>query len=596
MHLLLVGKPRTFLASKEKLMATLAQAAMVGFAFATLIGMAGCQEKSTPAAKQTTPAKPAAPATPPTNKYFEFAAQKIRFQPFCFYGEKFPTCDFDQPSLVKNLIGPYTISVTYYNAAGQKVTTADKPGRYAAVAEVKHDGRTSRRFATLCRLGGEPKPNGPTTSPSVLQAAGVDQQLLADFAKDPSVARVLRRPATQPAQQTQRLLYEASYVAVLFDLTQLKQAGQPVPQDTIMNLERQWWVTFKRGFYGYDKLYPNAFVCPRPIDGAPATMVHEGTLAEAGFKPSFGDDIDALCSAWMKETTAGFNLVVVRHGVVAFNKAYGAEAVGPNKDALFTTSTVAPTASAAKFFGGILLDEVAAQGLVDFDDPVAKYVPTLQGIQVKRPITIRDMYLHIGGFAEIAGDFNADLEETVADMYPGMEVAVNHRYGGVGLAMGGKIMENISGESLPNLYMKHLIQPLGLAITAADGTSGGAVGTAMDFARIGQMMLNGGAYGNKRYLRPETIQKMQPIPGHDRWDPPGNEIRWGIGIKQFDSDNLSDQAYGHPGASGTCLVVDPKYDLVISMTRYDEGSVFKDFLIRKGKVYKAILDHIEPGK
>ncbi len=181
-------------------------------------------------------------------------------------------------------------------------------------------------------------------------------------------------------------------------------------------------------------------------------------------------------------------------------------------------------------------------------------------------------------------------------MYPGMEVAVNHRYGGVGLAMGGKIMENISGESLPNLYMKHLIQPLGLAITAADGTSGGAVGTAMDFARIGQMMLNGGAYGNKRYLRPETIQKMQPIPGHDRWDPPGNEIRWGIGIKQFDSDNLSDQAYGHPGASGTCLVVDPKYDLVISMTRYDEGSVFKDFLIRKGKVYKAILDHIEPGK
>jgi len=588
---------RTFSSSKENLMTTFAQAAMVCFAFATLIGMAGCQETSTPAAKQTTPAKPAAPATPPPNKYTEFAAQKIRFQPFCFYGEKFPACDFDQPALVKNLIGPYTISVTYYNAAGQKVTTADKPGRYAAVAEIKHDGRTSRRFATLCRLGGEGTTGATTINPAVLQAAGVDQQVLADFAKDPTLARFLSRPTTQPAQETQKLGFQASYAAVLFDLTQLKQAGKPLPQDTMMRLERQWWVTFKRGFYGYDKLYPNAFICPKPIEGAAAPVIHEGTLAQAGVKSTAVEDIDAACQAWLKEVGVGFNLVAVRHGVAFFNRAYGTQYAGPNKDDPFTTSTAAQTASATKFFAAILLAEFADQGLLKSDDPVEKYVPALRGIQVKRPVTIRDMYLHISGFAEVAGDFNPDLEEIVADMYPGIEVAVNHRYGAISLATGGKIMENISGESIPRLYMKHLIEPMGLTITQADGTSGGAVSTAMDLAKVGQMMLNGGAYGDKRYLKPETIKKMQPIPGHDRWDPPGKEIRWGIGIKQVDSIALSDQAYGHSGASGTALVLDPKYDLVLAMTRFEEGPMsYKEFLKRKDRLFKAVVDSIDVGK
>lgn len=563
------------------------------------------------AAPGTAPASGAA-ASAATNKYFEFARQRLRFERYAFFGPKFPGCDFEDPSAVKDLVGPYDISVTCYDSAGQKVSAAEKPGRYAAVVEIKHsDGRTSSRFATLCQLGSQPpaQTSNALLDPVLLEAAGVDKQVIADYANDPMAMRMAGRVSSRPgattsaaasmraAAQSQRDMFAAQLAASLFDLTALKQAGKPLPKDTLTHLERQWWVTFKRGFYGYDKLYPNAFICPKPLEGKPATVVHEGTLAEAGMKSDAAGNIDAACEAWLKETRVGFNLVVLRHGVIVFNKAYGTQAVGPNKDVPFTTTTPAPMASGAKFLAGILMGEFVDQGLINLDDPADKYVIPMQGIKVNRPVTVRDLYLHISGLAEVAGDMNPDLEEIVDDEYPGAEVAVNHRYGGISLALGGKIMENITGESIPRLYAKHLIEPLGLEITGTDSTSGGAQATAMDLAKVGQMMVNGGAYGDKRFLRPQTIQKMMPIPGHDRWDPPGKDTRWGIGIKQIDSDGLSDQAYGHPGASGTCVVVDPEYDVVISMTRFQEGPMsFKEFLQRKAKVYKAVLDGIEAGK
>jgi CubicO group peptidase (beta-lactamase class C family) len=142
------------------------------------------------------------------------------------------------------------------------------------------------------------------------------------------------------------------------------------------------------------------------------------------------------------------------------------------------------------------------------------------------------------------------------------------------------------------MYHKHLFDPLGCADTDGDGTAGGVTSTAIDLARIGQMVLNGGTYGDMRFFHPQAVRAMQPIPGRDRFEPDIN-IRWGVGIKQFDIDGLSDQAFGHPGASGSFLVVDPKRDLVVGMIRYDEGSEFPDFLKRKAVMYKAIMEAIK---
>src|SRR5205823_6585559 len=110
----------------------------------------------------------------------------------------------------------------------------------------------------------------------------------------------------------------------------------------------------------------------------------------------------------------------------------------------------------------------------------------------------------------------SDLEEVIADLAPTLRSGSKHEYQGMGHALASKIMENISGEALPYLYRNHLFLPLGCKRMRADRSSFASWGTADELARIGQMVLNGGSYGDRRFFGPATLAKMLPVPDHDR--------------------------------------------------------------------------------
>jgi len=90
----------------------------------------------------------------------------------------------------------------------------------------------------------------------------------------------------------------------------------------------------------------------------------------------------------------------------------------------------------------------------------------------------------------------------------------------------------------------------------------GLFANANDIAILYQMMLNRGTYGGTQYIKPETVDlftsKQSAISrrgiGFDRWDP--------IADRHYPSKLASDQTYGHTGFTGTCVWVDPKYNLV----------------------------------
>jgi CubicO group peptidase (beta-lactamase class C family) len=90
----------------------------------------------------------------------------------------------------------------------------------------------------------------------------------------------------------------------------------------------------------------------------------------------------------------------------------------------------------------------------------------------------------------------------------------------------------------------------------------GLFGSANDVAILYQMVLNRGSYGGTQYFKPEVVDlftsKQSPVSrrglGFDRWDP--------IAERHYPSKLASDQAYGHTGFTGTCIWVDPKYNLV----------------------------------
>jgi CubicO group peptidase (beta-lactamase class C family) len=90
----------------------------------------------------------------------------------------------------------------------------------------------------------------------------------------------------------------------------------------------------------------------------------------------------------------------------------------------------------------------------------------------------------------------------------------------------------------------------------------GLFASANDIAILYQMLLNKGTYGGDQYIKPETVDlftaKQSPISrrgyGFDRWDPIANH--------KYPSELASPDSYGHTGYTGTCVWVDPKYNLV----------------------------------
>ena len=181
-----------------------------------------------------------------------------------------------------------------------------------------------------------------------------------------------------------------------------------------------------------------------------------------------------------------------------------------------------------------------------------------------------------------------DLEQVIAGYYPFLKPRVRHAYNGVGYAVGGKVIEAVSGEALTAFFLNHLLGPLGMEHTDAVDGSALTRSTALDMVRLGQMMLNGGAYGNKQFLRPETLQKMMPRPLTDLLGP-GTKVEWGIGAVRMPEEGLSPKTFGHGAASSATLRIDPEHRLVIVMTRNTAGARFGEFHPR---FIRAVTEHL----
>lgn len=198
----------------------------------------------------------------------------------------------------------------------------------------------------------------------------------------------------------------------------------------------------------------------------------------------------------------------------------------------------------------------------------------------------------------------------------------------------GKIVEQLSGLTLDQYAAKNFYQPIGMSSTGFkplnrfpadrivptetethfrnqtmrgdvhdEGASmfGGVAGhaglfsDAHDLSLLYQMLLNGGEINGERYLKPETIKLFTAYDS--------KVSRRGFGFDKPEKDNTirkdpypsslaSPEAFGHTGFTGTCVWVDPKYDLVyifLSNRVYPtrDNNKLGQMLIR-GKIQDAI--------
>jgi CubicO group peptidase (beta-lactamase class C family) len=270
------------------------------------------------------------------------------------------------------------------------------------------------------------------------------------------------------------------------------------------------------------------------------------------------------------------------------------------------------------------------EGKLSVDDPVSKYLPEFRNLKDAEgndvSITIKQCLMHTSGLSDLTAEEEKGLL-TLQDLMP-LIVAKpilfpsgsEWRYCQSSINTAGRIVEVVSGKTLPEFFEERLFNPLGMKDTSfypgedqarrltpphkrTPGgnlektnnhyldvslptpqnlyplANGGLFSTATDYARFAQMILRGGESGGKRYLKEESVKQMTTAQTGDLAAGfiPGSA--WGIGWSiirepQGVSADLSSGSFGHGGAFGTQAWIDPRKERIylLMIQRADIGN------------------------
>ena len=185
--------------------------------------------------------------------------------------------------------------------------------------------------------------------------------------------------------------------------------------------------------------------------------------------------------------------------------------------------------SVAKSFLSALTGIVLEQGAIaSLDDPVEQYVPELKG-SAYEGATIRNVLNMSSGvvFNEDYLDFNSDINrmgrvlalgQSMDDFAAGLSETFaapgeTWKYVSIDTHIVGMVIRGATGLPIPDLLERYIVQPMGfeadpLYITDGHGAAfvlGGLNLRARDYARFGQMFLQGGTWNGNQIVPAEWI-------------------------------------------------------------------------------------------
>jgi CubicO group peptidase (beta-lactamase class C family) len=341
------------------------------------------------------------------------------------------------------------------------------------------------------------------------------------------------------------------------------------------------------------------------------------TPTTAGFDPERTERIFAFLTAAVTDgRLPGVVLQLGRAGRFLAPRAFGRMA--PASDAPpIQPDTIFLTASVTKPITATAVMILVEQGRLLLDDPVYTIIPEF-GNRGKEAVTVRHLMTHTSGLPDMlpnnlqlrqahapVTEFYRQIFELPLDFAPGTSI----QYQSCGTAMLAVVVERLTGMPLPAFLKEALFERLGMHDTALGvqslpptriahvnvgpdmvGTDwgwntpywwnfgapwGGMFSTVGDMARFCQMFLNGGTLDDVRLLSCATVQAMTTDQTSARPTIPA-EVRakqaWGLGWRcmptsswTYSGNLLSPGSYGHSGATGTVVWVDPAREVVCTI-------------------------------
>ena len=272
-------------------------------------------------------------------------------------------------------------------------------------------------------------------------------------------------------------------------------------------------------------------------------------------------------------------------------------------------------ASMSKMFVGASIMMLVDEGKVSLDDPVTKFIPQLGKWMVVaekdeahvllkplvRPVTIRHVLSHTSGLAglselqQVTGADSTPLKARAISSVTGplqWQPGDKYAYGNQGMNIAARIVEIVSGMPYEDFLQTRFFDPLGMKETTfwpseaqvarlagaygpnkekngyAQGglrfltkplndrihrfpeAGGGLFSTTHDIFQYGLMLANDGELDGKHYLSHAAMDELR------KEQTGATKINYSLGY------HLRNGMFGHDGAYGTDLSVDPKTGMV----------------------------------
>lgn len=315
--------------------------------------------------------------------------------------------------------------------------------------------------------------------------------------------------------------------------------------------------------------------------------------------------VDSIVLAAIRDRAfPGAQLVVLKDGIIIHNKSYGTLTYDLGSPAVADT-TLYDLASLTKVIATTpAIMKLIDDGIIGLDDPVSRYIPEFKN-GLKDKITIRHLLLHTSGLPAFK-----KLYQMCRTAEEAIDSVVNARliyspndstlYSDFGFILLGKIVERVSGITLDRYVREKFFAPLGMERTMfsppasrwnataptemdAEGRSGiiqgtvhdgnawllggvaghaGSFSTASDLAVMMQMVMNGGAYGGRQFLKPETVKLFTQRQNQSNSRALGWDMKSPTGYSAAGSF-FGRQSFGHLGFTGTSIWADPDRNLCV---------------------------------
>lgn len=206
--------------------------------------------------------------------------------------------------------------------------------------------------------------------------------------------------------------------------------------------------------------------------------------------------IDAMAQKYIQEEKfPGGVILVARRGSIVYYKSFGYRT--PEKRAPYKNDDIFRIASMSKAITTVGIMQLYEQGMLDLDDPVAKYIPafkktqvlntfnsndsTFTTVPVKNPITLIHLLTHTSGITY--GSYNLEIKLIfkklglvnvgVSNPHWTTEQFINQlalaplafqpgeKYSyGLNMDVLGRVIEVVSGQSFANYLRKNIFDPL----------------------------------------------------------------------------------------------------------------------------------------